>query len=128
MGKFWAWLMTAAAKAWPILWRYFAPMLRDGVREQWEILLPMAERYVVAIEQSFGWAPKSGDAKKAAVMALITKELIDKEYAWAKTIPSRMINRAIEDVLDVLPAKPSIISSGPTAPTDASAAAPVITS
>jgi hypothetical protein len=123
MGKFWAWLMTAAAKTWPILWRYWQPMLQEGVREQWEILLPTAERYAIAVEQSLGWRPKSGPAKKEAVFALITKELIEKEYEWAKTIPAKMINKAIEDVMPLLPPPPKAADSSAG---NAAAQAPVV--
>ncbi|AAU90958.1 hypothetical protein [Methylococcus capsulatus] len=99
--------MTAAAKAWPILWRYIAPMLADGMRQQWEILLPVAERMVRAVEDSLSWAPKSGEAKKSAAIALILKELKEREIAWADRIPDRMMNRAIEMAVGLLPEKQS---------------------
>lgn len=111
----WTWILNLAAKAWPILWRYFRPMLADGVREQWEILLPIAERMVKAVEASFSWAPKSGEAKKQAAVALILKELKAREIAWADQIPARMMNRAIEMAVGVLPVE----SRGGAAPTGA---------
>ncbi|MDF9393849.1 MULTISPECIES: hypothetical protein [Methylococcus] len=104
----WTWILNLAAKAWPILWRYFAPMLADGVRQQWEILLPITERMVKAVEDSLSWAPKSGEAKKQAAIALIVSELKAREIAWAEQIPARMMNRAIEMAVGVLPEKPAV--------------------
>ncbi|HWP00040.1 MAG TPA: hypothetical protein VNL74_05355 [Methylococcus sp.] len=100
------WILSRLARLFPTLWQFFEPLFRDAVRRQLEILLPIALRYVEAVEDSMGGLSKNGEQKRALAFDLIHRELLDREEEWVRNLATSTINLAIEIAVQNLKAAP----------------------
>lgn len=87
------WIMKAAAFIWPVVWQFIEPLLRDAVRQQLAILLPLAEDAVRIVEND---PIAAATGKQNAAFRLIVNKLAEQESDWADKYAKRNINKAIE--------------------------------